>query len=179
MRRRLFTIASAVSLLLCVASAGFWARSYFVADDVSWWSWWHGVGVMSIRGRLICWQATALPPGGVSVAAGMRWSNSVKPSAGLPQPGGSLFWPREEIGFGVLRDPRFVARELYLPQGMLALALAILPICWARLRRRTWAPEGFCAACGYDLRASTGRCPECGTPIRPRRAPGRIRGISD
>ena len=35
MRRRLFSIASAVSLLLCVAMVALWVRSYFVSDRIA------------------------------------------------------------------------------------------------------------------------------------------------
>ena len=39
----------------------------------------------------------------------------------------------------------------------------------ARERLREFrAFHGQCASCGYDLRATVGRCPECGQAIAPR-----------
>jgi predicted amidophosphoribosyltransferase len=59
---------------------------------------------------------------------------------------------------------------LWQIQGILALPL----IAWLalaighRLRQRLRDRLGLCRRCGYDLRASRERCPECGTPIAAR-----------
>lgn len=37
-----------------------------------------------------------------------------------------------------------------------------------RFQRLDRHKKGVCLKCGYDLRASKDRCPECGTPIHPR-----------
>lgn len=48
-----------------------------------------------------------------------------------------------------------------LCSGLLALQL---PAIAAALRQRRRMQAGHCPHCGYDLRASPSRCPECGTP---------------
>jgi hypothetical protein len=54
---------------------------------------------------------------------------------------------------------------LMIPHWLLALLSALLPAFWliAELPRRRRRGAGHCPSCGYDLRASPERCPECGT----------------
>jgi hypothetical protein len=63
--------------------------------------------------------------------------------------------------------PVELTRIWAVPYWAAALATGILPaaraVAWERGRRRARrVREGFCARCGYDLRASGGTCSECG-----------------
>jgi hypothetical protein len=169
MVRRLFTVLSALSLLLCLTAGGLWARSY----------WWYDQGhvvvgrtrvsVQSGNGNLaLVWHAAdpAAPP--------RKWETG---------PGEGAYRGREYDPFrasyasrrhtGLHRDVLEVGRvssvpiqSLVLWWGWVCLALASLPVsrlvsrCVFERRRRI--KQGLCPSCGYDLRATPGRCPECG-----------------
>jgi hypothetical protein len=62
-----------------------------------------------------------------------------------------------------------VFRVVWFPYWSLAIVLAILPAIrlQAMVRIRHRARRGLCPACGYDLRATPGRCPECGAVPAP------------
>jgi hypothetical protein len=190
MIRHLITLAPAVALLLCAAMLALWVRSYRVADV-----WraqrYRSYDLITSRGVLtvqvirryefeeklgLVWGAKRLrterPTGFCS-----RWvitHDWIDPAAygtegsfrfALGQPGPST-------GAGDLGD--FVGTEckesyLRFPCWLAALIFASLPLLWwvARVRRRSLLRRGCCLHCGYDLRASKGRCPECGRPISP------------
>jgi hypothetical protein len=57
--------------------------------------------------------------------------------------------------------------RLFVSNWLLMMLLSIAPLLWARRRHWTMKTSAFnlCPACGYDLRASADRCPECGRAI--------------
>jgi hypothetical protein len=71
------------------------------------------------------------------------------------------------FAYGATFDPGFSEHAFQMPFWPLLLLPLILPGIVAqrvwRSRKRRLA--GLCRHCGYDLRASEGACPECGTAI--------------
>jgi hypothetical protein len=54
------------------------------------------------------------------------------------------------------------AMFLLLPFWLMTLTTSVIPFVWGIRRFCRRHPAGSCQSCGYDLRATPDRCPECG-----------------
>jgi hypothetical protein len=89
-----------------------------------------------------------------------------------PRPAPPLWRPAKplaRIGFGVeySHGRQEVARDSYanwsitFPLWLPAILFSAIPAARLYRRARRFGPA-FCATCGYDLRGTPERCPECG-----------------
>ena len=173
-RRRLLNLLTALSLLLFVAVAVLWVRSYCRYDHVKYVGSKWVYGVQSDRGLLIfnrysVWNDFARPGG-----AGSGWYiESFGGAGGAPRPihhYNAKRYPKPWYRFK-LHPPRLESRwyrDAAIPDWVACLLAAVLPARWVlsvrSQRRRLHA--GLCPSCAYDLRATPGRCPECGVGPR-------------
>jgi hypothetical protein len=88
--------------------------------------------------------------------------------AGLWQSGMPMIGPNCSggMGFGLGIQGARLSRAVMVPYWALVMLTAPLPIVWYQriLRESRERKKGTCRNCGYDLRATPERCPECGTP---------------
>jgi hypothetical protein len=128
-------------------------------------------------------------------AAGVKWSRfaydvwlgpqrSIHLANGTKvvlDPDSYLFGVPRWHGFGSKDDPpttylgqTTVQHHVVAPAWPAAVALAVLPVLWVVkiTRRRRRAHLGRCRNCGYDLRATPERCPECGASANAAPQPG-------
>ena len=165
MKGRTFNILALVSALFCAAIIVLWARSYRGCDalvrpgapgDRLCVTSEFGVLVLEVEG-----------PVRGKVLAGWEYFQSPLPRR-WPVGGGPLgFAAYSAQVTHFVRLPPSTVRGIAVPHWCLATLFCVLPaahlVRWrsdVRARRRTDA--GLCARCGYDLRATPGRCPECG-----------------
>ena len=161
MRRRLFTLAAAGSLVLCVAVCVLWVRSYWRRDVCSYFSLRLYRMASSNRGVLVFYQRH--PQIGPVTDEPSEWSFETYD----PYPIATFFGPPRSMfhraGFRLWRDE--ASYGLMFPHWCLAVALLVPLAAW--YARRHKHREGHCPRCGYDLHATPERCPECGAVPQP------------
>jgi hypothetical protein len=175
MARRLLNLLTLLSLLLLVATAVLWVRSYRTVEQYC--------RLDDATGRE---DEVVLLYGGVHVARVENlatlarqanlvletgWTATPRASSGrAPSFDWQVFYNRnvvvrlEVLGFRWLTGSLGATNVMWsirIPLWLPASVFALLPALWLskRLRRRR---PGRCPRCGYDLRATPGRCPECG-----------------
>jgi hypothetical protein len=185
-RRRFFTFFSVLLLLLCVAMCVLWVRSYwrsmYVCREVftvfdhgpaprgrSALSFYQGHLDLLVQyqwnvetPKVTRWRWESLPVVSPYVLSKDQSPWSV-PYGARSYAGVRYRWelpPGERAGYW--------ERALSVPCLYVLVLLCVAPGLWlcAWFRRRKAARAGLCPSCGYDLRATPDRCPECGaTPV--------------
>jgi hypothetical protein len=169
MRRRLLYLACIVCLAVSAGALAAWQRGtrWFGSSEV-----WVGGRTYAIAwpvGRIV---AFSYPVRGQRPPRGYQLVQSppvnMDQAFGAPTPGSRY---RSFAGFGWFRDtgppPVGTGYGVFAPAWAVALAAAAFPAWWLpreRRRRRAQSRKarGLCPRCGYDLRATPDRCPECG-----------------
>jgi hypothetical protein len=199
--RILRRLAAAVSLLLCVGVLVLWARSYSGRDYAEWTKRWREGNVVEVRyadllsreGRL------RLSPGWATAQKGTELDDIFLKRARDTE-GKAIFTARREqkaptdyaekrvwepiewdyYTGPVISGEREGVLRLYVDHWVMAVVFGIAPAVWGvRWWRRRRFPEGSCQNCGYDLRESPGRCPECGTENRIQNSEVRIQNVDE
>lgn len=178
MQRSFFNLPTAFSLVLCIAASAMWFRSYIQLDDISFAGPWHTHNFSSVRGRLFFqwgWSTHENDQNAVSgeyARGGFFWDTASSGATLVVEPmsrgwrlGGFDYFSWQANRVNAAGQPTVGEHVVIVPWWFLTGAFVILHIRWViQTRRRVWrARVGRCLSCGYDLRATPDRCPECGT----------------
>ncbi|MGE5611596.1 MAG: hypothetical protein ACM359_20265 [Bacillota bacterium] len=183
---------SAISLVLCIGAALLWVRSYWAADNIEWSVSQKYGRLYTHNGHIWVHQSQLYRADGNPGFFSSRFSYQTTQPATAAKEERELI---RELEFNSRMRGTFVRKNhlgvqymcygrppikysttpftsyLSLPLWPFPLILAVIPtlhlssLLYRRFRSRHRRSRGLCPTCGYDLRASQDRCPECGTLI--------------
>ena len=149
-----------LSCVLLAMTATSWARSY-----EHWDNWWlmlpgNAVQVNTMRG-IVQLRWVDVPASGSRPWSLQHYDQYIRPGLRLAE-GIGFKWQRSAVSNGTERG---WCRDLCVPHWSLLAASGVLSGIGLRrtFMQRHAGASGVCPTCGYDLRASPQRCPECGS----------------
>jgi hypothetical protein len=149
MNRRVFHLLAGLSVLVCIATAAVWISNvwrpnFFGRPQVAM----GDLGVIAINGQTAF---TWMPR---NSTRWQFWSGSWSPNLA-----NTCTW--HLAGFGL--DPPTIRDGILfvIPSWFIILMTLPIPVAWIIIRPAR-PRKGVCSNCGYDLRATPERCPECG-----------------
>jgi hypothetical protein len=174
--RILLNMFVVVSAVLCAAACGLWVRSHWVRDYAWVWTPWpaSASGQRTIKidadsggGQLeIAWKVSSAAEREQVVQrndlARRNFYHQTFPKVppiyakSIP----ATAW--NALGFKQYSGPTHTSVTVPYWSLVLLTAIPLIARAAAIARRRRRIKRGLCAQCGYDLRASPDRCPECG-----------------
>jgi hypothetical protein len=165
MKRRLFNLAAVVSLVMMLATLWLWVQSLFAEDvflfvaDASYGAK-DAVGIGSSSSLMYLYHRVYQ----LRIATGFQhWVSEPGPLLNTPS------WR----AFALALDAGDPSWAVYVPHWFVALLFA-LPPGWKLFTilrsRKRGGESNLCIVCGYDLRATPERCPECGSAVAPKPA---------
>ena len=194
MRRLLINGVMTALLIVCLATSVLWIRSYVrvdLAQDTDMWregeNWyWRDRIVRSERGgvRLRIWGCLLRDPGFAEMQEHKPGQRSIT-AHGPGELGPGLRFP-DNLWFDFDRRVRFAPigsfaaavvihmdrLSVHVPYWPIVVLSGLPPAVWLTRRRRVKRriARGQCLRCGYDLRETPDRCPECGQLAPDRQA---------
>jgi hypothetical protein len=196
MKRHVLNLLTALSLVLCVAACVLWARSHGGSEHVevgrrrvsrerevcSWRASWAsaagGASLTLVRSTRNYTEEVAWWVLATELGRPLRVSYRRDDSAAYPDWSGSpgrRRWAGFGLGSSVTGTPAGMrgryseaACGVVVPYWAVCAMPAVVPAVRLAhtLRRRRRRSLGLCPSCGYNLRATPDRCPECGTAAR-------------
>jgi hypothetical protein len=184
-RRWVWRATVVISLLLFVATIVVWVRSYWTSDLVAEtrfrsWQAELNCGQFDLSADLVYPIRPMLPgnPTAPIHTGPARAQEATWQFLHADAPANRVLLPKTFFGFGASKETAvwFMAGSTqpmtsdiegthwYVPAWSIALLTLPAPVWWMIRRRRVFGP-GLCSGCGYDLRATPERCPECGKEV--------------
>jgi hypothetical protein len=175
--RYILAVLTVLSLLLCAATIAMWSLGHHITlSALRTVEGWNPEGWVFVQSNTIAFASSD----GIVVLfedlpeshrrPGQRWARYGVWKY-LRQPTESPYWDgatayKRIAGFRYLLDvaPQCVQRWFTVPYWFMFIVTGALPVVRLRatMRRSSRRKGGRCETCGYDLRATPDRCPECG-----------------